>query len=127
MSVLAKRAPLTVSAAEAKEYFRNKMAFTAGPVQVSEWIEEGAPICVVDVRAEEDYKKGHVPGAISLPKKHWGSLEGLRKDRNNILYCYSQTCHLAAAAALKFSRLDFPVVEMEGGFKAWSEHGLKTE
>lgn len=113
--------------AKAKEYFENKMAFTTGPVEAERMIRQGEDVNIVDVRAAEDYAEGHVPGAVSLPKGRWNSFEGLRKDKMNILYCYSQVCHLAAAAAVEFAGQGYPVMEMEGGFKAWKAHELEIE
>src|SRR5688572_2816324 len=88
--------------AKARQFFADKMAFTTGPVEVSHELEHGADnIVVVDVRAEEDYRKGHVPGAINLPRERWDSAEGLQKDKLNVVYCYAHVCHLGAAAALE--------------------------
>jgi rhodanese-related sulfurtransferase len=44
-----------------------------------------------------------------------------------VLYCYSQTCKLAAAAAVELASRGIPVVEMEGGFEAWEKSGLPVE
>ena len=51
---------------KAKEYFEAKMAFTTGPLELSRMIKAGE-VNVVDVRAAEDYKKGHIPGAVNIP------------------------------------------------------------
>lgn len=114
--------------AKAKEHFENKMAFTTGPFELSQKFgQKEEEINVVDLRVAEDYAQGHIPGAINLPKEAWPTLEGLRKDKINILYCYSQTCHLAAAAGLEFAGKGYPVMEMEGGIEAWKKSGLKVE
>ncbi len=126
MSTMTKTSMKTVDASKAKEYFEKKISFTAGPVEVSHWIKEGAPINIVDVRAEEDYDKGHLPGAINLPKDRWDTFKGLEKSKNNLLYCYNHTCHLAAMAAVKFAEKGYPVLEMEGGFETWMEKGFET-
>lgn len=112
--------------AKAKAYFEAKMAFTTGPIELERAIRSGE-VNVVDVRASEDYAEGHIPGAVSLPKDRWQTLEGLRKDKVNVLYCYSQVCHLAATAAVEFSGKGYPVMEMEGGFRAWKDHELDIE
>ena len=112
---------------QAEQYFANKNRFTTGPVEVSHKIESGENIVVIDVRAEEDYRKGHVPGAVNLPEDQWQTLQGLCKDVPNILYCYSQTCHLASQAAQLFARQSYPVMEMEGGFEAWNANELEVE
>lgn len=112
--------------AKAKEYFEAKMAFTTGPIELERAIQSGE-VNVVDVRASEDYAEGHIPGAVNLPKDRWQTLEGLRKDKVNVLYCYSQVCHLAAAAAVEFSGKGYPVMELEGGIRAWKDHELDIE
>jgi rhodanese-related sulfurtransferase len=77
---------------KAREFFENKMAFTTGPVELERMMKAGT-VNIVDVRAADDYAKGHIPGAVNLPKESWSSLQGLRKDRTNVLYCYSLVCH----------------------------------
>jgi rhodanese-related sulfurtransferase len=112
--------------ARAKEFFDAKMAFTTGPVELERMIKEGS-VNVVDVRAAEDYAKGHIPGAVNLPKERWGSLQGLRKDRTNVLYCYSIVCHLAASAAVQFAGQGFPIMELDGGWRWWKDDGFDVE
>ena len=112
---------------KAKEYFEAKMAFTTGPVELERMMKQGENINIVDVRAAEDYAEGHIPGAVNLPKDKWQTLEGLRKDKTNVLYCYSQVCHLAATAAVEFASKGYPVMELEGGFRTWKEHDMEIE
>lgn len=113
--------------AKAKAYFQAKMAFTTGPVELERMMQQGEAINVVDVRAEEDYAEGHIPGAINLPKDQWRTFKGLRKDKINVLYCYSHVCHLAAAAAVEFAEKGYPVMEMDGGFRVWKEGEFDIE
>jgi rhodanese-related sulfurtransferase len=51
------------------------------------------------VNASHDYRQGHLPGAINLPNGQWHKASGLSREKTNVVYCYSQTCHLAAQAA----------------------------
>jgi len=111
---------------KAKEYFETKMAFTTGPVELNRMIKHGT-VNVVDVRAAEDYAQGHIPGAVSLPNDKWYTLVGLRKDKANVLYCYSQVCHLAATAAVEFASKGLPVMELEGGWAGWTDHEMEIE
>jgi rhodanese-related sulfurtransferase len=113
--------------AQARDYFARKMAFTTGPVELNRNLKEGADIAVIDVREAEDYEKGHIPGAINLPHDRWGTCEGLRENTLNVLYCYTQVCHLAATAALEFASKGYSVMEMDGGFEAWKENDLEIE
>ena len=82
---------------------------------------------VVDVRAAEDYAEGHIPGAVNLPKDQWHSFTGLRKDKINVLYCYSQVCHLAATAAVQFAEKGYPMMELDGGWRWWKDDGFDVE
>jgi rhodanese-related sulfurtransferase len=112
--------------ARAKEYFEDKMAFTTGPVELERSIKAGE-VNVVDVREKADYDQGHIPGARNLPKTAWATLRGLDIDQPNVLYCYSQVCHLAATAAVEFASHGYSVIELEGGFAGWKENELPIE
>lgn len=111
---------------KAREFFEAKMAFTTGPVELERMMKNNE-VNVVDVRAAEDYAQGHIPGAVNLPKDQWSSLKGLRKDKTNVLYCYSQVCHLAASAGVEFAGKGYPVMELEGGWRWWKEDGFEVE
>jgi rhodanese-related sulfurtransferase len=114
--------------AQARAYFEAKLAFTTGPVELDRWIKSHEDnLVVVDVRAAEDYAKGHIPGAINIPKDRWDNPQGLRKDKTNVVYCYTQQCHLAANACVRFASRDYPVMELDGGFEAWKEHEFDIE
>lgn len=114
------------NAARAKQFFADKMAFTTGPVEISHQIEKGEDMVIIDVRESKDFKKGHVPGASSLPRKKWSTLAGLRRDTLNIVYCYAQNCHMGAHAAMQFAAKGYSVMEMDGGFESWKENPLKV-
>ena len=113
------------NAAKAKQFFADKMAFTTGPIEVSNQIEKKEDVVIIDVRESKDFKKGHVPRAISLPQERWGTCAGLRRDAMNIIYCYAQNCHMGAHAAIQFAAKGYSVMEMDGGFESWKENGLK--
>jgi|SRR5437660_8384325 len=112
--------------AKAREFFEQKMTFTTGPVELNRMLKD-ENINVIDVRAAEDFAKGHIPSAVNLPKDKWDSAQGLKKDKINVLYCYTQQCHLAANAALELASRGFPVMELEGGFETWKEYELEVE
>jgi rhodanese-related sulfurtransferase len=112
---------------KARQFFADKMAFTTGPVELARTLKQGGKVTVIDVREAEDYRKGHVPGSINLPHEQWDTLKGLNKDDLNVLYCYSEVCHLAAHAAVQFASQGYSVMEMDGGFDAWKAHDLEIE
>lgn len=114
--------------AKAKAYFEDKLAFTTGPIELDRWIKTGEDnLVIVDVRAAEDFGKGRIPGAINIPKEKWGSPQGLARDKTNVVYCYTQQCHLAANACVQFAGAGYPVMELDGGFEAWKESEMDIE
>jgi rhodanese-related sulfurtransferase len=117
--------PIKSNAAKAEQFFAAKMAFTTGPVEISHQIAKGEDMAIIDVRESKDFKKGHVPGAISLSQEKWSTLAGLRRDTINIIYCYSENCHMGANAAMQFAAKGYSVMEMDGGFESWKDEGLK--
>ena len=104
----------------AHDHFTARQSFTTGPHEVTGMLDRKEDIVIVDVRFPSDFRKGHVPGAVNLPKGKWHEAAGkLSKDKLNVLYCYTPTCHLAAEAAIELVAQGYPVVEMEGGFSNW--------
>lgn len=117
----------------ANRYFRDRMAFTTGVHELEVLLEGGKDrdkYQIVDVRYPADFAVSRVPGAINLPKTKWTNataLSQLNKDATLYLYCYNQTCHLAAEAAVALTAQGFKVVEVEGGWAAWEANGYRKE
>lgn len=95
------------------------------PNAVKEKLEqERDKVCFIDVRSEDEFRSGHVPGAICVPldKIESGQTE-IPRDRTVILSC--QSGRRSARAKEVLIALGFHnVVEMEGGFSAWAGSGL---
>ena len=96
-------------------------------VEVNKAIGEKRDMVVVDVRATEDFAKGHVPGAVNLPREQWQTAAGLSKEKVNVVYCYSHTCPLGGQACAQLAGQGYPVVEMDGGFEVWQSSALEVE
>ena len=118
---------LITSPRKAWKYFESKMEFTTGPVELKQMIDDQENINIIDVRKPQDYQRSHIPGAISLPRDSWSVHLSLSKDKMNIIYCYSEDCHLAADAARQFAEHGFPVMELQGGFEGWRNNSFPTE
>jgi len=113
---------ITKNTQKALEFFQDKLSFTLGPVELKEKIDK-KEVVVIDVRRKEDYDKGHIPSAISIPKNEIeNNLNKLSKDNINVVYCYNQQCHLAARAAVILAEKGYPVMELEGGIGVWRDN-----
>lgn len=104
-------------------------------------IEKGVP--VYDVRVAEEYRHGHVPGAISLPynessAKEVGfdvaddqfALNRLPKDKNApfMMYCDGTICWKSYKSAVMAIKAGWKnVYWFRGGFPEWKEAGLPVE
>lgn len=107
--------------ARAKEFYEECLAFTIGPIDVKNLMEDG-DITLLDVRREADYEISHIPSAISIPKDSLAdNLDKLDKNIPTIVYSYNQQCHLSYKAALILADYGYPSIVLEGGFKTWKE------
>ncbi len=95
--------------------------------EVKERLEQGETCAVLDVREREEYREGHLAGAIPLPR---GFLE-MRveetlpdKIQPVIAYCAGGVRSLIAARTMK--ELGYEnVSSMAGGYTAWKNAGYK--
>lgn len=95
--------------------------------EVKNRLERGEKWTLLDVREREEYREGHLDGALSLPR---GFLE-IRveeavpdKSAPVIAYCAGGIRSLIAARTLKEMGYE-NVVSMSGGYTAWKNSGNK--
>ncbi len=93
-----------------------------GPEEVYAALGQGA--LVVDVRTPEEYRSGHIPGAVNLPLDQiqaWA--KDLPKDRPVYLYCRSGNRSQKAAEYLVKEGYT-NLYNLEGGILAIQQKGL---
>ena len=78
--------------------------------------------CLIDVRQPDEYRGGHVPGAVlipldQVPDRH----ESLQQFDQVLLVCHSGGRSLAAAQFL--SERGIEAVNVAGGTSAWIDSG----
>ncbi|MBM4367901.1 MAG: metalloregulator ArsR/SmtB family transcription factor [Deltaproteobacteria bacterium] len=90
-------------------------------------IRKGA-VTVLDVRPAEEYRAGHLPGAVSVPL---GELERrlaeLPRDREVVAYCRGPYCVMAVEAVELLRSRGFRAIRMEEGVPDWRARGLPVE
>ncbi|RLA96350.1 MAG: rhodanese-like domain-containing protein [Deltaproteobacteria bacterium] len=92
-------------------------------------IESGQPVVVLDVREPKEYKRGHLPKAVNLPR---GLLEfkvtKVIPDKNAYVIVYCKSGGRSALATLTLKRMGYKnAVSMAGGWKAWVKAGYPVE
>lgn len=79
---------------------------------------------VLDVRPEEEYRSGHIPGALSIPVAELEErLSELPTDREVIAYCRGPYCLFSQQAAEVLRRNGVQARRLEAGFPDWRAAG----
>ena len=85
-------------------------------------------VTLLDVRPADEYDRGHIPGALSLPidelERH---LARLPRGQEFVAYCRGAYCVLSGEAALRLAALGYRVRRLEDGFAEWQAAGLAIE
>lgn len=88
--------------------------------QVKGDLETGKDFVLLDVRTKEEFREGHIEGAINIPLANLAyEIENAvpEKDQEIVLYCRSGVRTLTAAEILK--ELDYTKVYDMGGIISW--------
>ena len=90
---------------------------------------KGDTFYLVDVREDNEWDKGHLPGAIHLGKGVIErDIEGVIPDPDAEIILYCGGGFRSALAAENLARMGYTnVVSMDGGFRGWNEAGLPIE
>ncbi len=82
-------------------------------------------VTVLDVRPPEEYRAGHIPGALSMPLKDLKShLARLPRNQDIVAYCRGPYCVLATEAVGLLRAKGFRALRLEDGVPEWRAHGL---
>ncbi|MBF0166789.1 MAG: rhodanese-like domain-containing protein [Alphaproteobacteria bacterium] len=102
--------------------YDNIQVIDAGQAQA--WIAEGKAV-VVDVREENEFLAGHIPGATLLPLSRFnpGGLPKVPEGKKLLIHCRSgQRCGMAATF-LASSGYQGDIHRLSGGIIAWAQAG----
>jgi rhodanese-related sulfurtransferase/DNA-binding transcriptional ArsR family regulator len=100
------------------------------PIPRGELLERAraGDVIVLDVRPSEEYRAGHIPGALSIPVNELGRrLAELPAEREVIAYCRGPYCVMAFEAVQKLRAHGRPARRLEDGFPEWRASGLPVE
>ncbi len=93
-------------------------------------------VTIIDVRPPEEYRAGHIAGAINIPLDDLESrlesdlgrqLNKLDKHSEIIAYCRGPHCILAFDAVEKLRKKGLKVRRLEDGYPEWKVAGLPVE
>jgi rhodanese-related sulfurtransferase len=85
-------------------------------------------VTVLDVRPPEEYRAGHVPGALSIPVGELKArLAELPRGREIVAYCRGPYCVLAVEAVALLRKKGFTAHRMAEGVVDWRARGWRVE
>lgn len=88
----------------------------------------GEDLLILDVRPRDEFRSGHLPGAISVPLDELRRrLDQLPRDRQIVAYCRGPYCAFAPEAVALLRGQGFAASRLEDGMPEWAADGLPTE
>lgn len=85
-------------------------------------------VTVLDVRSEDEFSLGHLPGALNIPLAELERrLAELPANREVIAYCRGPYCVLSFEAVAALRTLGYAVHRLEDGYPEWKAAGLPIE
>ena len=90
-------------------------------------IAEGT-VTVLDVRPNEEFELGHVPGAINIPTAELKRrLSELPRSKEIVAYCRGPYCVFAFEAVAQLRAAGYKARRLEDGLPHWRAAGLPVE
>jgi len=85
-------------------------------------------VTVLDVRPDEEFAAGHVPGAVNVPLRDLEQyLKNMDSQQEVVAYCRGPHCILAFDAVAKCREKGLTAHRLEDGFPEWKLAGLPIE
>ncbi len=84
-------------------------------------------VTILDVRPEDEFALGHLPGALNIPLRELEARLGEIDPKQEIVaYCRGPYCVLSYEAVAKLRARGFKVRRLEDGLPEWRAAGLPT-
>lgn len=84
-------------------------------------MEEQTDYIVLDVRTEEEYDEGHIPGAINIPNEYIGTLQPRQlPDKDQLILVYCRRGNRSKQAAQKLYDQGYTNIVDFGGINTWT-------
>jgi sulfur-carrier protein adenylyltransferase/sulfurtransferase len=99
------------------------------PADASAMLDGDEPPLLLDVREQDEWDEGHIPGAVHIPRGNLESrVEKIATDRARPVVVYCAVGARSAFAAKTLEELGYEDVRsLAGGFTDWKRSGFPTE
>jgi rhodanese-related sulfurtransferase/DNA-binding MarR family transcriptional regulator len=100
---------------------------TVDATELMERLSDGS-VVVLDVRPGEEYRAGHIPGALSVPVDTLeAALQTLPKDRELVAYCRGPYCVFSDEAVALLRARGYRARRLRQGLPDWRAAGMPVE
>lgn len=108
-----------------QDFLGSRRSLDAVPIpQLQERLRRG-DVIVLDVRPHEEYRSGHIPGALSVPVADIDAvLADLPNDKEIVAYCRGPYCVFADEAVEVLRRHGRAARRLDVGYPDWKAAGL---
>lgn len=98
------------------------------PGEVNEILQEKEPVTLVDVREGDEWRSGHVPGAVHIPRGYLElQIDEKLPDKEAPVILYCAGGNRSALAATTLQQLGYTNVRhMTRGFTGWKDAGFEV-
>jgi len=94
--------------------------------ELVEWLREGG-VTLLDVRPEEEFALGHLPGAVNIPVEALERrLAELPPGQEIVAYCRGPYCVLSVEAVAALRARGFAACRLRDGFLDWKAAGMEV-
>jgi rhodanese-related sulfurtransferase/DNA-binding transcriptional ArsR family regulator len=108
-----------------RQFMENKESMEAVDREVLLQRARSGEAIILDVRPPEEYRAGHIEGAISIPMKALEEqLSNLPKDKEIVAYCRGPYCVMSIDAVQILRAKGFRAERLEDDVHEWGLHGL---
>ncbi|NJR63512.1 MAG: metalloregulator ArsR/SmtB family transcription factor [Cyanobacteria bacterium CRU_2_1] len=111
-----------------KQYFQGTYGLEV--ISIQELLERlrSDTVVLLDVRPQDEYAAGHLPGAINIPLKDLEQrLQELPTNHDVIAYCRGPYCVLSHDAVLLLHSRGIKALRLEEGYPEWKAEGLPVD
>ncbi|MCQ2555324.1 MAG: rhodanese-like domain-containing protein [Clostridia bacterium] len=88
--------------------------------EAEEIFKTGGEYIILDVRRDDEFREGHIPGAVNIPNEVIGEeAEKILTDKNAVIYVYCRSGNRSKQASEKLYDMGYTDIIEFGGILDW--------